>query len=377
MILRKIRHGESLDHYETVRRRKDGKLIDVSLTISPIKGPKGEIVGVSKIARDITGQKQTVRRLAEQARLLDLSNDAIIVRDYRDRVVYWNRGAEEMYGFSAKEALGKITHELLQTAHPENLEKIRKQLERNNRWSGELVHTGKDGTTITVFSRWSVDRDARGRPNSILETNTDITTRKRAEQQQRALYEFAQLQHIATNVGEIHGASLDAILSAMDCHRAAILLFDKEKVMRFVAWRGLSKRYRKAVEGHSPWKPDAKNPKPVCINDVDIADIPKPLKSTIRSEGIRAAAFIPLVSSQKLIGKFMTYYDAPHMFTVDELKLATTIATQLAQAIEHKRDEEALRRIGSAVARNRGASDGGSGTVRHEWSNCFCQSNAL
>ena len=178
---------------------------------------------------------------------------------------------------------------------------------------------------------------------SILETNTDVTARKRAEQQQRALYQFAQQQNIATNVGEIYDASLDAILSALDCQRASILLFDKEKVMRFVAWRGLSERYRKAVEGHSPWKPDAKHPEPVCINDVDIADIPKPLKSTIRSEGIRAAAFIPLVSSQKLIGKFMTYYDAPHVFTDDELKLATTIATQVAQAIEHKRDEEALR----------------------------------
>ena len=342
-ILRRIRRGELLDHYETVRRRKDGQLIDVSLTISPIKGPKGEIVGVSKIARDITNQKQTERRLAEQARLLDLSNDAIIVRDHQGRIVFWNRGAEEMYGFSAKEALGKITHELLQTAHPENLEKIRKNLVRDNRWSGELVHTGKDGKTINVFSRWRLDRDARGRPASILETNTDVTARKRAEQQQRALYQFAQLQHIATNVGEIHDASLNAILSAMDCDRASILLFDKEKVMRFVAWRSLSERYRRAVEGHSPWKPDAKRPQPICINDVDIADIPKPLKSAIRREGIRATAFIPLVSSQKLIGKFMTYYDAPHVFTDDELKLATTIATQLAQAIEHKRDEEALR----------------------------------
>jgi PAS domain S-box-containing protein len=342
-ILRKIRHGESLDHYETVRRRKDGRLIDVSLTISPIKNPKGEIVGVSKIARDITEQKQTERRLAEQARLLNLTNDSIIVRDHRDRIVYWNRGAEEMYGFPAREALGKITHKLLRTAHPETLKSIRKQLERDNRWSGELVHIRKDGKTIAVFSRWSLDRDARGRPALILETNSDVTARKRAEQQQRVLYQFAQLQNIATNVGEIHDASLDAILSAMDCDRASILLFDKEKVMRFVAWRGLSERYRKAIEGHSPWKPDAKNPKPVCINDVDIADIPKPLKSAIRSEGIRAAAFIPLVSSRKLIGKFMTYYDAPHVFTDGELKLATTIATQLAQAIEHKRDEEALR----------------------------------
>jgi PAS domain S-box-containing protein len=85
-ILRRIRHGELLDHYETVRRRKDGQLIDVSLTISPIKDPKGEIVGVSKIARDITSQKQTERRLTEQARLLNLTNDSIIVRDHQDRI---------------------------------------------------------------------------------------------------------------------------------------------------------------------------------------------------------------------------------------------------------------------------------------------------
>jgi PAS domain S-box-containing protein len=342
-ILRKVRRGESLEHHETVRRRKDGTLFDVSLTISPIKGPKGEILGVSKIARDITRQKQTERRLAEQARLLDLTNDAIIVRNHQDRIVYWNRGAEEMYGFPAKEALGKITHELLQTAHPENYKSIRKTLERDNHWSGELVHTRKDGKTIVVFSRWSLDRDASGRPRSVLETNTDVTTRKRAEQQQRALYQFGKVQNIATGVAEIYDTALDGILSALGCHRASILLFDKENVMRFVAWRGLSERYRKSVEGHSPWKANAKNPKPVCINDVAIADVPKPLQSTIRREGIRAAAFIPLVSNQKLIGKFMTYYNTPHQFTNDELKLATTIARQLAQAVQHYRDEEALR----------------------------------
>jgi PAS domain S-box-containing protein len=342
-ILRTIRRGESLDHYETIRRRKDGKLIDVSLTISPIKDAKGEIIGISKIARDITKQKQTERRLAEQARLLDLTSDAVIVRDYQNRIIYWNRGAEEMYGFSAKEALGRITHELLKTRYPENYKSIRKRLERDNRWSGELIHARKDGKTVAVFSRWSLDPDARGQPASILETNTDVTARKRAEQQHRALYQFAQLQHIATNVAEIYEAGLAAILSALSCQRASILLFDKKNVMRFAAWRSLSEGYRKAIEGHSPWKPNAKNSEPVCINDVDIADIPKSLKSTIRSEGIRAVALIPLVSSQKLIGKFMTYYDAPHVFTDNELALATTIATQLAEAIKHKRDEEALR----------------------------------
>ena len=98
-----------------MRRCKDGRLIDVSLTISPVKDPNGEIVGVSKIARDITKQKQTERRLAEQTRLLDLSNEAILVRDAQDRITYWNDGARELYGYSREEALGKVTHKLLRT----------------------------------------------------------------------------------------------------------------------------------------------------------------------------------------------------------------------------------------------------------------------
>ncbi len=207
----------------------------------------------------------------------------------------------------------------------------------------EIIVERSNGERRHVIPAPRILTNIHGKITGAINSLFDITERKRAGQQQRALYQFAQVQNIATNVAETYDAALDAILPALGFHRASILLFDKEKVMRFVAWRGLSERYRKAVEGHSPWKPDAKNPKPVCINDVDIADIPKRLKSTIRSEGIRAAAFIPLVSSRKLIGKFTIYYDAPHVFTDDVLKLATTIATQLAQAIEHKRDEEALR----------------------------------
>src|SRR6476646_8494635 len=180
-ILSKIRRGRSINHYEKVRRCKDGRLIDVSLTISPVKGRNGKIVGVSKIARDITKQRQTEWRLAEQTRLLDLSNEAILVRDAENRISYWNDGARELYGYSRKEALGKVTHNLLRTVHSQSLTDIRKKLERENRWSGELTHTCKDGRKVIVISRWSLDRDAKGKPASILETNTEITDRKRAE----------------------------------------------------------------------------------------------------------------------------------------------------------------------------------------------------
>src|SRR5439155_21859574 len=213
----------------------------------------------------------------------------------------------------------------------------------DNYWQGEIVHTRRDGRRITVFSRWALDRDAQGNRAYVLETNNDITDRKRAEQQQQALYEFAQRQSAAASLQEICEAALDAILVAVGCDRASILLFDKKQVMRFLCWRGLSKRYREALEGHSPWKPSTKNPEPVCISDVQRAELAKSLKAVIRAEGIRAAAFVPLVADGKLIGKFMAYHNAPHSFTESELRLATTIARQLVQAIQHQQDVNADR----------------------------------
>jgi len=180
-ILKRIRRGELVDHYETVRRRKDGTLINVSLTISPVKDLNGKIIGISKIVRDITRQKRAEQRLAEQSRLLDLSNEAILVRDPQDRITYWNDGANELYGYLPEEALGKVTHKLLRTEFPESLKSIYKKLERDDRWSGELVHKRKDGTKVVVMSHWALDRHGHGRSAFVLETNADITQRKQTE----------------------------------------------------------------------------------------------------------------------------------------------------------------------------------------------------
>ncbi len=130
---------------------------------------------------DLTERKNQEERLAEQARLLDLSNDAIIVRDVEDRVTYWNQGAEKIYGYTREEALGKVVYDLLKTEHPEARSKIYQKLLRDNRWEGELVHSRRDGKRLTMFSRWSVDRDAQGNRAFVLETNNDITQRKEAE----------------------------------------------------------------------------------------------------------------------------------------------------------------------------------------------------
>jgi PAS domain S-box-containing protein len=119
--------------------------------------------------------------LREQAGLLDLTRDTVFVRDMNDVMTYWNRGAEELYGWKTAEAVGKISHQLMQTIFPLPLEEITAELLRTGRWEGELVHTKRDGTQAIVASRWSLQRDAQGRPVATLETNNDVTERKQAE----------------------------------------------------------------------------------------------------------------------------------------------------------------------------------------------------
>jgi PAS domain S-box-containing protein len=180
-ILRRLAGGERVDHFETVRKRKDGATVDVSLTISPIRDAADRVIGASNVVRDITERRQAERALSEQARLLDLSNDAIFVRDAGDHVTYWNKAATELYGFTREEALGRVTHELLRTQFPAHLGMINEQLHRDERWNGELVHTTKDGAKVIVISRWVLDRKANGNALRILETNSDITQQKKTE----------------------------------------------------------------------------------------------------------------------------------------------------------------------------------------------------
>jgi PAS domain S-box-containing protein len=181
-ILHRLRRGERVDHFETVRLRKGGTPLDLSLTISPVKNSSGRVVGASKVARDISERKWIEQTLAERVRLLDLSNDAIFVRDRADRVTYWNKSACELYGYPSEEAMGRVAHELLRTEFPEPLEKIIEQLLRDNRWAGELVHRRKDGSKIIVASRWALDRNGGGSRKCILETNNDITQEKQREE---------------------------------------------------------------------------------------------------------------------------------------------------------------------------------------------------
>lgn len=145
-------------------------------------------------------------------------------------------------------------------------------------------------------------------------------------------------------VDEIYAAALHALADGLGVRRSSILLFDPDGVMRFKASRGISDAYCRAVEGHSSWAVGARNAEPVVVQDVSrdpslVAYLP-----TIQAEAIAGMAFIPLHSNDDVIGKFMLYFDEPCALTDDDLMLASTIAAQVAFAVDRTRTESQARR---------------------------------
>ena len=137
--------------------------------------------------RDVTEARRNERKLRLQGELLELAHDAVIVRDpAENRVTFWNREAQAIYGYSPEEALGRITHELLATVFPESREAVDDAMAREGQWAGDLRHTRKDGRIIVVSSRQALQRAANGQPLAIIELNSDVTERKRVEEALRA-----------------------------------------------------------------------------------------------------------------------------------------------------------------------------------------------
>jgi PAS domain S-box-containing protein len=152
---------------------------------SPTPQERNVIEQITQLVSIAFERERAEEVLREQARLLDLTHDTVFVRDMSHVIDYWNRGAEDLYGWKREEACGKVSHQLMQTAFPGPLDEINAELLRTGHWEGELVNQKRDGTRIVVASSWSLRRDKQGRPAAILETNKDISERKRAEAELR------------------------------------------------------------------------------------------------------------------------------------------------------------------------------------------------
>jgi PAS domain S-box-containing protein len=182
-VLRVLKEKQVLsvaNHVDLVTR--DGREISVEHSAAPILAGKEEVIGVVLVFRDVSERRQEQIEIAEQAALLELTQDSVFVIDLEGMVLFWSRGAEAMLGYSKSQAAGAVSHDLLHTDFPRPLAEIREELLRVGHWEGDLVTTAQDGRRIVVSSRWALQWGKRDQAPRVLVINSDITERKQGEE---------------------------------------------------------------------------------------------------------------------------------------------------------------------------------------------------
>jgi PAS domain S-box-containing protein len=356
-----LRTGIPVVDEEIVIEREDGSRIVALVNIRALRSDTGCVLGAVNCIQELKERQATSEGHNGHAvaagrgplAIAEALPAAIYTIDRAGRITYYNGAAAEFWGQRPEPDADRWcgSWKLYRpdgTPLPHHDSAIAVAVrEQRPIFGEEAIAERPDGSRVPFMAFPTPLRDATGEIAGAVNMLVDITDRKRAEtalamriDEQAALHRLTDCLYRARSLKDIYDAAIEAILCALRCQRASILLLDSTDTMRFAAWHGLSDDYRRAVEGHSPWARDIADPAPVCLHDIDTAGLSEPLASVVRAERIRALAFIPVMVDGALAGKFMTYYDARHTFSDSDLELALTIARQLGFALERTRAEE-------------------------------------
>jgi PAS domain S-box-containing protein len=355
-VAQAMRSGERVVAAELVIEQPDGTRVPVLMNVQPLKDRAGRVEGAACGFQELTERKRAEEALrASEAELQSVINRTpfMMVRCSRDmRYRFMSEAYAHLLGQARSEVLGKTIGDIL---GDQGLKTLRPYIERVLRGEAVNFECNLDFPNIgtrRLHVAYRPELDGKGKAVGWIASLLDVTEQRRAEaamarraDEQSALYRFTDRLYRAASLNDIYEATLDTIDAALHCGRASIQRFDTDGVMRFAAWRGLSDHYRIAVEGHSPWKSDETNPEPVCIADIDRARFAPAIKVAAKQEGIGAIAFVPLMAAGQLIGKFVTYYEAPREFAQEDIELTLTLARQLGFGIERMRTDHARARI--------------------------------
>jgi PAS domain S-box-containing protein len=216
MILGKMRRGERIEHFETVRVTKDGRRIDVSLTISPVRDDAGKIIGAAKIARDITQQKRAHESAAKLAAIIASSEDAIVTKDLNGIVSSWNASAERIFGYKAEEMIGKPILTIIPPELHSDEEMILGKMRRGERIEHfETVRVRKDGRRIDVSLTISPVKGDAGKIIGAAKIARDITAQKRSEQAMKQVEKLAVAGRMAATMAHEINNPLEAVTNLL------------------------------------------------------------------------------------------------------------------------------------------------------------------
>ena len=363
----------------------EGGLRTYLSTKTPFRNGNGEIVGILGVVRDITERKQmeeelrksrdelelrvqertnklvqATEELKEKAEIIDFAHDAIIMRDSVGKIIFWSKGAHETYGFSNEEALGKVSHELLNASFPLPLETITSAVLEKGEWKGEIKHTRANGERIVVDTRWAIQVGGDGQPAGFLEVNRDITARKIAEEEFRkadrafrTLSEFNQamvrqtdemelLQQVCRIVADVGGYRLVWVGFAEN---------DENKSIVPIASAGYDYGY--LDQARISWADDERGQGPCGISirtgkmsvsqNAESNPAFAPWRFEAAKRGIASSISLPLIVEGHVIGALGIYASEPDAFDEGEASLLNNLAENLSYGIASIRLAEQRR----------------------------------
>lgn len=335
--------------------KKNGEVIDVAVITHKLN--YGEIETVLVMAQDITERKRAQNALHESEQILKESQTIAGIGSYvlDLNTGTWTSSAALDQIFGIDESYNHSIEGWLNLIHPEQQQEmsdyfINEVAGKRTRFDREYRIVRKnDQAERWVHGLGELEIDSQ---NNLLKMHgviQDITKHKQAKDALRrqlnnlnSLYQMTAIIGQTSSVEDIYEAALNSLQSMLLTDRTAILLLDQNGVMRFKTWHGISEEYRNAVEGHSPWDVKAIDPQPFPVPDARKEPSLTALLNALEQENIRSLVFIPLINQGHLLGKFMIYYNEPHVFTNEEIQLAQTIARHVTFAILRRQSEDEL-----------------------------------
>ncbi|CAN1212266.1 PAS domain S-box protein [Tumidithrix helvetica PCC 7403] len=315
-----------------------------------------------RLLETLIDQQHSQIILQEQAQLLDLAHDTIMTHDMNDAITFWNEGAEYMYGWTKAAALGRDIHTLLQTQFPnQSLAEIKIELMEQGYWEGELIHTCRNGSTITVDSRWVLQTDELDRPIKVLQINNDISDRKQAEalirqqaERESLLLEISQRIRQSLDLYTVFETAVEEIRKFMHADRVGIFKFYPESHFddgEFVAesvLEGFNSALEIRIHDHCFGEQYAihyQQGRIQAVDDIYNAGLQDCHRDVLAQFQIRANLIVPLLNGEGLWGLLCIHQcDAPRHWQEVEIDLVKQISNQLAIAINQSELYEKLRR---------------------------------